>query len=394
MILLTKKDVQQRVLKNGKPLALKRFSWDEKTNTFSSSESNLEIDFKDINNCVFNVVSSFCTFRTGGNCTFDTGGGCTFNTGYNCTFRTGGNCTFRTSFGCTFKTGFDCKFITGHSCTFDTKNNCTFNTGVYCTFKTGNICKFNTGYNCIFDTEYDCTFDTDYGCTFNTGPTCVFRTGSACVFNTQHNCTFNCYRTAIITNKSQNNILILRNNFTNEIYNLDTLEKDKMIYFIINEKSIIKQIKKVELIDGQLVVINSKKRFQDYQIYYTRDIKHYLNDINKMFKIVSKEYNGRTYYSHCETIKKGIEDVNFKIARKNYNLNEIAQQIKDNNNIINWYDYRLITGACEFGTKQWLKQNNYTTDDTMNISEFYEKYKEQHPYGFDKFEKFYKEWFK
>ena len=42
---MDKKEVQKRVLQNGKPLALNKFSWDEKTKTFSSIENNLTINF-------------------------------------------------------------------------------------------------------------------------------------------------------------------------------------------------------------------------------------------------------------------------------------------------------------------------------------------------------------
>lgn len=69
---LTQKEVQQRVLQNGKPLAMTKFSWDEKTNTFSSQESGLMIDFSDQWDCTFNTGSN-CTFKTGENCTFKTG---------------------------------------------------------------------------------------------------------------------------------------------------------------------------------------------------------------------------------------------------------------------------------------------------------------------------------
>lgn len=397
---MTKKEIQKRVLQSGKPLALNKFTWDEKTNTFSSNEDNLVIDFNHMHCCTFKT-GHHCIFNTGNYCTFNTIHDCMFETGHHCVFHTTSYCIFKTGSYCTFDTGFDCMFNTSHNCTFKTQNNCRFITGVYCTFKTGNNCKFTTDYNCTFNTEYDCTFNTDSGCVFNTGCTCIFNTGCTCIFNTgynctfntSHNCTFNCYKTAIIINNSLNNVLMLRDTFTNEFYNLDTLEKDKMICYNIHGNPIVKQSKKVEIIDSQIIVINSKKRFRGYQIYSAQDIGHYLNDIDMTFKIVSKEYNGKTYYAHCENTKKGIEDVNFKIARINYNLNEIAQQIKNKNNMINWYDYRLITGACEFGTKQWLEQNKYTTDDTININEFYEKYKEQHPYGFGKFEEFYEEWF-
>ncbi len=128
---MTKKEVQQRVLQNGKPLSLDKFEWDEKTKTFSSNENDLVFDFAGISNC---------TFRTGWNCTFNTGGGYTFNTGGGCTFNTGSSCTFDTGDGCTFNTGSSCTFDTGDGCTFDTGSSCTFDTGDGCTFKTGSEC--------------------------------------------------------------------------------------------------------------------------------------------------------------------------------------------------------------------------------------------------------------
>ena len=72
---MNKLEVQKRVSKNGNPLDLSLFEWDEKTNTFSSYEDGLVLDFKDISNCTFDT-SGYCTFNTGWNCTFDTGGDC------------------------------------------------------------------------------------------------------------------------------------------------------------------------------------------------------------------------------------------------------------------------------------------------------------------------------
>ena len=122
---MTKLEIQQRVLKNGTPLSLELFSWDENTNTFSSKEDILVIDFTGIDNCTFNT-SSNCTFKADSNCTFETGYNCTFDTGSDCTFETGSDCTFDTSYNCTFKTGPDCTFKTGSRCTFNfkAKENC------------------------------------------------------------------------------------------------------------------------------------------------------------------------------------------------------------------------------------------------------------------------------
>ena len=277
---MNKKEVQQRVLKNGKPLALSKFSWDEKTNTFRSKEFGLVLDFRRI---------SYCTF--------DTGSDCTFKTGSYCTFDTGSDCTFKTSSYCTFKTGYDCTFKTGSDCTFD-----------------------------------------------------VF---------------ISCF---ILNKEKRANILIIRKDFSPcNVYELDKLNENTMIYFKKNEEPIYKEIKDFKIIDNQTVIINSTKQFNEYTIYSVKNIKDYFNDVDKPFKIVSKEFNNKTYYAHCEEIKKGIEDINFKIARQNSSLSDIAKNIKEKNDVINWYDYRLITGACEFGTKDWLSRNNYTTNDTMNM---------------------------
>ena len=129
---MNKKQVQKRVLLNGEPLAMSKFSWDESTNTFSSNENGLVLDFNGINGC---------TFKTGCDCTFKTGSYCTFKTESYCTFTTESSCTFNTRSYCTFKTGKDCTFHTSSSCTFNTGCDCTFNTRSYCTF--------NTGWDCV-----------------------------------------------------------------------------------------------------------------------------------------------------------------------------------------------------------------------------------------------------
>ena len=58
---MTKQEVQKRVLQNGKPLDLDKFEWDEKTNTFTTQENDLMLDFDNMDNFNFNtVVYSYC----------------------------------------------------------------------------------------------------------------------------------------------------------------------------------------------------------------------------------------------------------------------------------------------------------------------------------------------
>jgi hypothetical protein len=120
---MEKEEIQQRVLKNGKPLSMDLFKWDEKTNTFSSNENGLVLNF---------AGTAGCTFTTRYDCTFTTGYGCTFTTWSACTFTTGSDCTFTTGSDCTFTTGSDCTFTTGYGCTFTTGSGCTFTTGSAC----------------------------------------------------------------------------------------------------------------------------------------------------------------------------------------------------------------------------------------------------------------------
>ena len=47
--------------------------------------------------------------------------------------------------------------------------------------------------------------------------------------------------------------------------------------------------------------------------------------------------------------------------------------------------YRIITGACEFGTKQWIEQNNLTDLEEMRADELFKILKKTTPYGFDRF---------
>ncbi len=133
---MDKKEVQQRVLKDGKPLSFRLFSWSKKTKVFASEQEGLIIDFSNLDGYTFKTEED-CIFKTGNDCTFETEGNCVFKTGCNCTFNVGG--------GCIFDTEEDCVFKTGNGCIFETEENCIFKTGCNCTF--------NVGCGCIFDTE-------------------------------------------------------------------------------------------------------------------------------------------------------------------------------------------------------------------------------------------------
>ena len=281
---MNKEEVQKRVLKNGEPLDLNRFEWYADTNTFSTEESGLVLDFKYID-------------------------------------------------GCNFITDGYCEFVTGDDCSFKTLWNCTF--------KTGNCCSFKTGDNCRFDTGDDCEFDTDNSCTF--------KTGKHCVIITRHT-----GKLEIIKPKKGVELQLAPYGISGYIKN--------GIYSRTGKLAII--------CDDILSEYTNKKVVNGLEVYKIEDgyiIKD--GDIS----------------AHGKTIKKCKEDLKYKILNrntseyKNYTLKTIVSQ-KEAIRM-----YRVITGACEFGTKRFCKSINLKKE--YSIQEIIDITKGQ--YGYEAFKKFF-----
>jgi hypothetical protein len=361
---MNKLEVQARILQNGKPLDLDKFSWDETTNIFSSAENYLVLDFNEISNCTFKTGSN-CTFNTSWNCTFKTGSNCTFNTGSDCTFKTGGSCTFNTDWNCTFNTGGDSSFNTGSGCTFKTSWNCTFKTSGDCSFNTGSYCTFNTGNNCTFDTDCDCSF--------NTGRYCTFNTGGYCTFNTGNNCTFNIYEFGHFINKEINNVVIVRNSNKKTIYDLDILPKDKFLKLTL-DNVIEKEIKDVEMIDDSIMVrLSSDKTVKGCNVFKAQYIVNYFENDDITYIAQKDNYN-----AHGSTIKQAIEDVEYKILSDKLKKEPI--KLTD---IMTMEKYHIITGSCIEGIKQWCNENNIDCNSEMIVKDLLPILKKTNAYKYE-----------
>jgi hypothetical protein len=335
---MTKKEVQNKVSKNGKKLPLNKFNWDEKTKTFSSIEDGLVLDFKSINGITFKTGDN-CTFKTGDNCTFKTGSSCTFDTGSRCTFNTGSRCTFNTIFSCTFDTGFSCTFDTGSRCTFDTGSRCTFNTDSDCTFNTGSDCTFKTGSDCTFKTGSDCTFKTTSDCSFNTGEKCVI------IRRDEYQ----------IIQPLENEIIKLCPNYI-EGY-----------------------ISKRENEDGFYMDINGERI---EHIIADRILSKVISKRNGIYKVINHGENEETYiierdgvYSHGETLKEAKESLLYKLSDRDtskYDNFKLTDEVSFEEAI---QMYMCITGACSSGTKYFVdnilkdKKDKYTIQEIINLTE-------------------------
>jgi hypothetical protein len=87
------------------------------------------------------------------------------------------------------------------------------------------------------------------------------------------------------------------------------------------------------------------------------------------------------YSAHGETLKKAKEDLHFKIISEKLKKDPIKKDT-----IISIQYYRIITGACESGVKNWMAQNGIKKT-KMKASELLPILKKTNGYGLQQFEK-------
>ena len=157
---------------------------------------------------------------------------------------------------------------------------------------------------------------------------------------------------------------------------------NKYYYQLIN-----KEFTPILIIDGYRMVILSKKKKDDLTIYKTQYVNDFIDKEETTQYVVS---NGK-FNAHGETIKEAIADLQFKILQSQEVQDHIKRVVKQGYMMAQ--DYRLITGACQYGTNKWLEENGYTWNDKKSIEEVLELVKGE--YGYERlkaeFEKYKKE---
>jgi len=120
-----------------------------------------------------------------------------------------------------------------------------------------------------------------------------------------------------------------------------------------------------------MIILNNKK-LQDYQIYQTKYIEDYFKDSKEVQYVASKD----GFYSHGKTVKQAMNDLSFKIMSSK-DVKEHIQRVKTQG-YVTPNDYRLITGACNYGTNKFLEENNLDWDIKKSIEETCEMVKNQY----------------
>ena len=134
-----------------------------------------------------------------------------------------------------------------------------------------------------------------------------------------------------------------------------------------------------KIADGEVFIIESEKTAKGIKIYSGFNFNGVKdNVIVKKNTIYLSEKDG--FFAHGETIKKSIEDLEFKILSEKLKNEPIKKDT-----ILTIQYYRLLTGACELGVKEWMSTNKIDEGITaLDLLPILEKTK---AYGLEKFKK-------
>jgi hypothetical protein len=97
---------------------------------------------------------------------------------------------------------------------------------------------------------------------------------------------------------------------------------------------------------------------------------------SKQFYLVT---DGKFTHSHGDTLKKAKSDFEFKIISE-----KLKKEPINADTIIDINYYRLVTGACELGVKQWIESNNISVE-KMRADKLLPILEKTNAYGIDIF---------
>ena len=121
----------------------------------------------------------------------------------------------------------------------------------------------------------------------------------------------------------------------------------------------------VKYVDSYSFIVENIRSSKGFKIYYGYNMPSFENakPINKKYNYVA-EKDGFT--AHGSTIKSAISDVQFKIASEKLKNQPIYEDTP-----ITVQHYRLITGACDIGCRQFMEDNNilFKVEDEGTINE-------------------------
>ena len=133
-----------------------------------------------------------------------------------------------------------------------------------------------------------------------------------------------------------------------------------------------------------MFIIENERTSKGVKIYFGYNFKKIYNSgiIKEVCYVAEKD----NFFAHGVDIKTAISDLQFKIVSEKLKNEPITEET-----IITINYYRLITGACEFGTKSWIKENikpekqEIITAEGILAKDLFDILEKTNAYGFNKF---------
>ena len=118
-----------------------------------------------------------------------------------------------------------------------------------------------------------------------------------------------------------------------------------------------------EQIDGDTMVVGKWKSQGDVQVCKAKYFSGKpLDEMDKCYVAKSGEY-----YAHGVSIQKAISDLQFKVLSETGDKSDIVSDIIKSH-MVTFNQWRLITGACESGTSQFLNDHDIDPDEVSALS--------------------------
>ena len=150
------------------------------------------------------------------------------------------------------------------------------------------------------------------------------------------------------------------------------------LYISSTSKIICNFLKNVNYksIDNYFFVIKNTKEKNGITIYEGFNAKG-VSDCKLIEQPLIYVASNDTFHAHGNTIKKVVEDLNYKILQ-----DKIKNEPIGKDDMITVEKYRMITGACELGCKDFMKSNNLK--EPMKASELLVILEETNAFGYEK----------
>ena len=110
-------------------------------------------------------------------------------------------------------------------------------------------------------------------------------------------------------------------------------------------------------IDGSTMLILSERQTGEYTIYHAAYFGG--GDLDKLKRCYVVRQGEQ--YAHGSTVEKAMRDVRFKAMEHDFDEDELVAEIKARGTVL-IEDFRLITGACEEGTRHGMQEAGLDPD--------------------------------